>query len=115
MPPWNLSLHVDLAGCDVSLQVPLRRKNSGQQKSSPDVHVDTDLPALLKSLRADGVEERLRTGGERLDLAAVARWVRAKKNNLREAEDALKAHSYWRQEYVPEGRISEVGCLKSTS
>ncbi len=63
---------------------------------------------LLVAERFGDVRGQLERGGEPVDEGYFERWLRAK-GGVDEAEACIRAHAQWRADYVPMGRILEVG------
>lgn len=68
---------------------------------------------VLYPERYGDVEGQLATGGEPMDEGFFERWLKAK-GGVDEAEACIRAHAQWRADYVPRGRILEVGTCSSS-
>ena len=113
--PTNLALAIGLALTATALST-LRKRRRGPDttanrgggagtSSTTDASADTPASpaALLAALRADGTAALLTSTGEVLDDACVARWVRARKDDLALAGSCLRAHAAWRAAEVGPG------------
>lgn len=118
MAPFRISFSVGstVAGLDFRVDVPVYPLRPGKLEESvcllEERGSDELLCSLVRSLKEDGTGERLAAGGEDLNEGLVCRWLKAKCNDAKVAEEAIRAHSLWRETYVPGGRISEVGGRK---
>lgn len=109
---FSVTLETSLAGVDFQLNAPLAVDQQGRSPEPGPIAItaeETDelLLAVIHALEQDGTAARLAAGGERLDIACVARWMKAKDNDANVVEEAIRTHSFWREEYVPNGRIQE--------
>ena len=68
----------------------------------------TQVTALRRRLVGEA-EAQLAAGGEALSDEFLARWLRARGRDVVAAEEAVRAHARWRAEFVPKGRVLEVG------
>lgn len=115
MAPLRLSFSVGstVGGFDFRVDVPVYpsglAKPGGSGSGLEERGSDEVVLSLIRNLKEDGTGERLAAGGETLNAGLACRWLKAKCNDAEVAEEAIRAHSFWRETYVPGGRISEVG------
>ncbi|PNH03389.1 hypothetical protein TSOC_010552 [Tetrabaena socialis] len=73
------------------------------------------LAELFKLCGGTETEQKLVVGGECLDEATLARWLRKRDGDVKAAAKDLKEHAVWRAAFVPRGRIYEEEVMEDLS
>ncbi|GMH32429.1 hypothetical protein BSKO_00263 [Bryopsis sp. KO-2023] len=115
MIEFSVTLNTSVAGVDFQLQVPVLNLGDNTAEKTESIAAVGDREYLVQELKRkfeqDGTAQRLGAAGETLDDACVSRWLVARGNDPSCAEEAIRTHAVWREEYVPNGRISEAEVL----
>lgn len=86
----------------------------GSSPTESSKHAQQLAELRQRVLQDENIGSQLRAGGEPgmlgssgVDDQTLLRWLKAEKYCVNKAEQRLRAHATWRQEYVPLGRIQE--------